>query len=316
MVEEICMEYPYQCKRHVAWHRLQSSLKFQSTETQKEIFDTTAYPDNVERAKTTFMPANYRRYTIAFNSDYWKQHEELGHDLASKLTDDEKQSLKFYTGHGYKDVMNFIYGRPRRVHHGFTDAEGNHHEVLVQKELDDEQYNAFMEKVVNDVNKATGLSRELEEPQILYRAMVVHDDVKQKRERMEEEEVDAFINKNFKVGDTFHRKAVTSTTEDPAVAVNFFLPEGAAHKGNGVIIEYKTKKGARIGRDFGTGGTIANEMEVLLPAETDFKVVAIHRDIKYTIDARRNGLQRGISPNKWGKIIAPKVTLIQVEEIE
>jgi hypothetical protein len=173
-----------------------------------------------------------------------------------------------------------------------------------------------MKKVVDDLNKVTGLARELETPQIVYRAMVVHDDEKQIRSAIDEEEVKKFIDKNFKVGDVFYRKAITSTSEDPAVSTEFFLTNGNKSSGSGVIIEYKTRKGARISRNHGTGGTIASELEVLIPAETKFRVVSINHNVKYTIDARENGLQRGITPNRWGKIVSPKITLIQVEDID
>lgn len=317
LVEEICNESnPYNCKRHAAYHRLQRDMRFSSDDTVKEIFDTTGYPEKTQKAKTELMPPNYKRYSIGIRSEYYDQHIEMAEELASKLDEDEIASVRYYTGSGYKDVMNYIYGRPRRIVSRIGMPDGTFKEKLVNEELSDEEHNLYMEKVVSHMNKATGLSRELEEPQVVYRAMVAHDEKMQIRQGMTEEAMDEFINKNFQVGDTFYRKAVTSTTADPAVAVSFFLNNGSDKMGNGVMIEYLTRKGARISKHAKTSSHIADEMEVLLPPETKFRVKAIHKDIKYTIDARINGYQRGIRPNKYGKIVAPKITLIQVEEID
>lgn len=317
LVEEVCTESnPYNCKRHAAYHRLQSSMRFASDETVKEIFDTTGYESKLEKAKTELMPHNYKRYSIGFNTEYYKEHKSLAEELSDKLTDDEKASVRYYTGSGYKDVMNHIYGRPRRITSRIGYPDGSFKETLVNAEMTDEEHNQYMEKIINDMNKAIGLSRELESPQVVYRAMVAHDSKQQIRQELPDEEMDNFIDNNFQVGDTFYRKAVTSTTADPAVAVSFFLNNGADKMGNGVIIEYLTKQGARISKESKTSSHIADEMEILLPPETKFKVVNIHKNVKYTIDARIKGIQRGINPNKYGKIIAPKITLIQVIEVD
>lgn len=317
LVEEICTETSsYNCKRHAAYHRLQSEMRFSSEDVVKEIFDTTAYPQSINKSKKELMPHNYRRHSIGFNTEYYNQHLELAEDLASKLSEDEIASIRYYTGSGYKDVMNYIYGRPRRIVSRVGMPDGTFKDNLVNADMTDEEHDAYMEKVVQHVNKATGLCKELEEPQVVYRAMVAHNDTMQIREQMQDEHMDEFVNKNFQIGETFYRKAVTSASSDPAVAVSFFLNEGATSKGNGIIIEYLTTKGARLSKHAKTSSHLADEMEVLLPPETKFKVKAIHRNIKYTIDARINGLQRGIRPNKYGKIVAPKITLIQVEEVD
>lgn len=317
LVEETCTESnPYNCKRHAAYHRLQGSMKYAKDETVKQIFDTTGYEDSIAKAKTELIPHNYKRYSVGFNSFFYKEHKNLAEELASKLTEDEKASVRYYTGSGYKDVMNYIYGRPRRIIRRDINVDGTYKDIPVNRAMSDEEHNQYMEKIINHMNKAVGLSRELEQPQVVYRAMVVHDDTLQIRKEIDDEEKSQFIDKHFKVGDTFYRKAVTSTTTDPAVAVSFFLNNGADKMGNGVIIEYLTKQGARISKDSETSSHIADEMEVILPPEAKFKVVAIHKDIKYTIDARVRGIQRGINPDKYGKIVAPKVTLIQVIEAE
>ena len=317
LVEETCTESnSYDCKRHAAYHRLQGEFRFAGEDTIKEIFDTTEYPEKSHKAKTELMPPNYRRYSLGFGTDYYNQHKELAEQLASKLTEDEIASVRHYTGSGYKDVMNRIYGRPRRVISRALQPDGTFIENMVNPEMTDDEHNTYIDKVIEDMNKATGLSRELEEPQVIYRAMVAHDDSLQIRNGIDSEAMDEFVNKNFQVGDTFYRKAVTSASADPAVAVSFFLNNGADKMGNGVIIEYLTKKGARISKHVKTSSHLADEMEVILPPETKFKVEAIHRNVKYTIDARVNAHQRGIKPNKYGKIVAPKITLIQVVEIE
>lgn len=317
LVEEVCTESnPYDCKRHAAYHRLQGSMRFASNDTVKEIFDTTGYEDKIVKAKTELMPANYKRYSIGLNTEYYNEHKDLAEELADKLTEEEKASVRYYTGSGYKDVMNYIYGRPRRVKSRVGYPDGTFVDNLVNPEMSDDEHNAYISKVIEDMNKATGLARELEQPQVVYRAMVAHDERMQIRNQLDEETMDEFVNKNFQVGDTFYRKAVTSATADPAVAVSFFLTNGADKMGNGVIIEYLTKKGARLSKHSQTSSHIADEMEVILPPETKFKVEAIHRNIKYTIDARINGYQRGIKPNGYGKIVAPKITLIQVVEID
>jgi hypothetical protein len=321
LVEETCTESPATCTRHRAWHNAQRDLRGVREEYVKAFFDTSDLPEKEKAAKADFQEPNRKRIGLAFQGEAYTKHKELAQALADKLTDEEKESVLFYSNNGYKDIMNYIYGRPRRVISIQAFADGSQKENLAGgNDVTDEEWNAKMERHVQNVNKAIGLAGEQAEPEILYRAMVLNDDnyVQLERNQMhiDEEAMEEFIPKYFKVGEVFHRKAVTSTSSDPTSAVTFFLNHGSDRNGSGVIIEYKTRRGARLSKEAGTSRVIHEEFEVLLPPRQEFRVVAVHKNVKYSIDARKRFQDRGMKKDRFGKVVAPKVTLIQVEEID
>lgn len=320
LVEETCTDSPYTCTRHRAWHNAQRDLRGVRDEYVKAFFDTSDLPEKEKAAKSDFQEPNRKRIGLAFMGEAYNEHKELAQKLADKITEEERKSVLFYTNHGYKDIMNYIYGRPRRVVSIQGFADGTQKENLAGgNDVSDEEWNAQLEKHIQNVNKVIGLAGEKAEPEILYRAMVLHDDSKQIRTGInptDEEQMEEFIARNFKVGEVFHRKAVTSVSADPTAAVSFFLNNGSSANGSGVIIEYKTRSGARLSRDAGTSAVIHDEFEVLLPPRKEFRVVAIHKNVKYSIDARKRFQDRGMKKDRFGKVVAPKITLIQVEEID
>lgn len=321
LVEETCTDSPSTCTRHRAWHNAQTNLRGVREEYVKSFFDTSELQGKESLAKSDFQDPTRKRIGLIFRGEADLNHRERADALSSKLTKEEIASIKFYTGNGYKDVMNHLYGRGRRVISIMHLADGTTvNNMAGGKDITDEQWEAQMEQHIENVNKAIGLAGELAEPEILYRAMVLHDENGQlgrdQYEAFDEDKMEEFITKNFKVGEVFHRKAVTSASADPAAAVTFFLNNGSKTNGTGVIIEYKTRRGARLSRDSGTSNVIHEEFEVLLPPRQEFRVVSITKKVKYSIDARKRFQDRGMKTDRFGKIVAPNITVIQVEEID
>jgi hypothetical protein len=317
LVEETCTENPYTCKRHASYHRKRIQFGGMREEYVKKFFDTSDLPEKEHIAKTDFQPPNYKRIGLKFRGEYYNKHEEAAVKLAAKLTDEEKESILYYTGAGYIDILNHVYGRPRRVTARENHADGTEKILYVGEGMSDEEWEKEMETHIDNMNKAIGLAGEQQEPEILYRAILAHnEDGKFDRWANPAEEIayDKFVENNFKIGETFYRKTITSTSADPAAAVSFFLKPEQRQNGQAVIIEYLTAKGARLSRDAGTSKMIHREHEVILPPYQKFKVVAVHKNVKYTVDARERFKDRGIHPDKFGNIVAPNVTVVQVIE--
>lgn len=319
LVEETCMENPYTCKRHASFHRKRREFGGMREEYVKKFFDTTELPEKEHKSKTSFQPPNYRRIGLKFMGEYYMKHEEEAIKLADKLSEDEKESILYYTGSGYLDVLNHIYGRPRRTISVEKLADGTEIKKLAGDGMSDEEWGTLMQTHIDNMNKAIGLAGEQEEPEILYRAVLAHND-KGKFDRWanpaSEETYEEFVDSNFKIGETFYRKTITSTSADPAAAVSFFLKPEQRKNGQAVIIEYLTNKGARLSRDAGTSKMIHREHEVILPPYQKFKVVSVHKNVKYTVDARERFQDRGIRKDKFGNIVAPNVTIVQVVEVD
>lgn len=319
LVEEICTESPYTCKRHGSYHLARRSLGNIREEYVKNFFDTTVLPERERESKTAFQPPRYRRIGLIWRGEYFQKHADEALKVAQKLNDEERESVLYYTGVGHVDVLNHVYGRPRRIVERGKLADGTEKIKHVGDEHPDEEWAKIMQKHVDNVNKIIGLAGEQRQPEILYRAVVAHNR-KGKFDRYANpaggEDVEDFINSNFKAGGTFYRKTITSTSADPAAAVSFFMNEENRKDGHGVIIEYLTRQGARLSREAGTSTTIHNEHEVILPPYQKFKVVSVYKNVKYTIDARERFKDRGIKVNRFGNIVAPNITIVQVEEVD
>ena len=319
LVEEICTENPYTCKRHASFHRKRREFSGMREEYVKKFFDTSMLQELERKSKTAFQPPNYKRIGLKFMGEYYMKHEEAAKKLADKLSEEEKESILYYTGSGYLDVLNHVYGRPRRVIYVEKIADGTEKRKIVGEDMTDEEWSEEMQKHVDNMNKAIGLAGEQEKPEILYRAILAHNN-KGKFDRWanpaEEQDYTNFIDSNFKVGQTFCRKTITSTSADPAAAVSFFLKPEQRKNGQAIIIEYLTDKGARLSRDAGTSKMIHREHEVILPPYQKFKVVAVHKNVKYTVDARERFQDRGIRTDKFGNIVAPDITIVQVAEVD
>ena len=316
LVEETCLENPYTCKRHTDFHRKRRQFGGMREEYVKQFFDTSSLPEKEKKAKTGFQPPNHKRIALKFMGEYYMKHEEASMKLAEKLSDKEKESILYYTGAGYIDVLNHVYGLPRRiVSHGPANEPNI---VKVGAEYSDEEWSEIMEQHIYNVNKAIGLAGEQEE-ETLYRAVIAHNGKGKFHPHAnpgDPEQYENFVDNNFTVGQTFYRKTITSTSADPAAAVSFFLNEEQRKNGQAVIIEYLTKQGARLSRKAGTSKMIHNEHEVILPPYQKFEVVAIHKNVKYTVDARERFQDRGIKKDKFGNIVAPNVTIVQVKEVD
>lgn len=319
LVEEWCSESPSTCSRHRAWHQARNQMRYVNEESFKDFFDTTALPEKEAKHKKDFQPPKSRRIGIIFHGEAYKKHKALAQELADKLTANEKESLLFYTNTGHQDIINHIYGKPRRIISTMLLQDGSQkHNFAGGNDLTDEQWSEVLQSHINNLNNVIAKAGAQPEPEILYRAITMHEaNGLFKHDDMSDEEFkEKFLSQNFKEGSEFYRKNITSVSADPAAVLSFFIKKEDKNDGSAVIIEYKTKKGARLSKEAGTTRMIHDEHEVLLPAYQKFRVVAVHKDIKYTVDARKRFFDRGMSADRFGKIVAPKVTLVQVEEVD
>jgi hypothetical protein len=319
LVEEWCSDSPLTCSRHRAWHQAKIKMRFVNDESVKDFFDTTSLPEKEATHKKDFQPPKSRRVGIIFNGDTYKKHKELAQELADKLTPQEKESLMFYTNTGHQDIINHIYGKPRRIISTTSFPDGTEkHNLAGGNELSDDEWSETLQNHINNVNSVIIKAGEQDEPEVLYRAITVHEanGLFKNQDMSDEDFKEKFLSQNFSEGSEFYRKNITSVSSDPAAVLSFFLKKEAKSNGSAVIVEYKTKKGARLSKEAQTTRMIHDEYEVLLPAYQKFRVVAVYKDIKYTVDARKRFQDRGMSTDGFGKIVAPKVTLVQVEEID
>jgi len=319
LVEETCTESPATCRRHGLYHSRRRQLRGVREEYVKKFFDTSLLPERERKAKTEFQPPHHKRIGLRFGGEYHNHHEEEAVKLAGKLSDDEKESILYYTGAGYIDVLNHIYGRPRRIIENSTSADGTWRVKKIGDEYSDEEWANIMQHHIDNMNKAIGLAGEQSEPEILYRVVQAHDE-KGKFDRYAnpagENAVEDFVDNNFKEGETFYRKTVTSTSADPAAIVSFFVKPENRNSGNVVIVEYKSRRGARLSKDAGTSKMIHREYEVILPPYQKFKVAKVYKNVDYKVDTRERIYDRGVHPDKFGNITMKNVTVVQVEETD
>lgn len=319
LVEETCTENPLTCQRHKGYHSERRRLGRIGEQYVKQYFDTTLLPEREKQAKTTHQPPHHKRIGIRRDGQYHENHEQQAQTLADKLTEEEKESINYYTGAGYKDILNHIYGYPRRIIERHATSDGTIITKKVEENLTDEQWGEKMEKHIHNMNKAIGLAGEQKQPEMLYRIITAHNEKGKYDQHVNPnsaENYDEFIDKNFTVGETFYRKTITSTTADPAAALSFFTKKEQQQNGQTIIIEYLTKQGARLSRKAGTSQMIHNEYEVILPPYQKYEIVAVHKNAKYTVDARERHWDRGLKTNKYGNITAPNITIVQVKETE
>lgn len=265
-----------------------------------------------------FQPIHHRRIAVSFQEDRYKQHMEDAQAFSDLLTDEEREAVKKYTSFWYEDVVAYTYGLPRP--HGYMMTYPGKEPQLMYgrgRTNDDNEWREQVSTIVKHMEAATKKWNKLSEPRVIYRGAVVHGEENnyQLRTSITEEQLDSFIEKNFAVDRTFYRKTMTSTTLDPVIAVHEFLPDGTSHNGSGIIMEYHTRKGIPVSKAAGTSAAMKEELEILLPPKTEYKVVAVHKNVPFTVNAENFRHVWGIHPDKYGRVMARKVTVVQVVEV-
>lgn len=298
------------CKKHGS-----KTPNINSADELSNKLDTIAPLENDER----FQPIHHRRIAVNLHEERYKQHMADAQEFANLLTPEELDAVKKYTGHWYKDVLAYTYGleRPHGYLMKYSDSEDFKLMYGRGRTQDDNEWREQVETIIGHMETAVKKwDKVLEEPRVIYRAAVVHGEAShyQSRIGVSEEQLDSFIEKSFPIGKPFYRKTMTSATLDPVVAVNEFLPEGTSRNGSGIIMEYYTRKGIPISKEAGTSSAMKEELEILLPPKTEYKVVKVHKYVPFTINAEKHRYLRGAYPDKWGRIKAQKVTVIQLVE--
>lgn len=297
------------CKKHGGVQKNISSPKDLSNK-----LDELAPLSDAER----FQPIHHRRIAVNLHEERYKEHMADAQAFSDLLTDEEREAVKKYTSHWYKDVIAYTYGLDRP--HGYMMTYPGKEPVLMYgrgRSQDDNEWREEVENIVHHMGTALKKWDKISEPRVIYRAAVVHGEENhyQLRTAITEEQLDGFIDKNFPINKPFYRNTVTSTTLDPVIAVHEFLPEGTSHNGSGIVMEYYTRKGIPVSKQAGTSAAMKEELEILIPPKTEYKVAAVHKNVPFTINAENHRYVWGVHPDKYGRIKARKVTVVQVVEV-
>jgi hypothetical protein len=125
---------------------------------------------------------------------------------------------------------------------------------------------------IANIDSALAKAETPDEPRLLYRGLRVPTGV---------EGAGKWVEERFPVGGTVSQKSYMSTTMSSAIAMSKFADKHTAQTGadhSPVIIEIVSKKGAPLGE--GTSVYVNEEVEILVPRESRFKVVSVDHDVQ------------------------------------
>lgn len=178
---------------------------------------------------------------------------ELSEKSIEKLKNPEKNALTWYTGSSYRDFNRTIFKR-----------QG------ISKE--DAAYNRYRSKMRN-LDSAIAKAPKIDK--IVYRAVRSSASIFKNEALGEDinERVQTYVKDNYQVGKRVSFKGYQSTSATRTTAYNWL----GTNK-SGVIYEIKTPEGIAI-RNI---SSISEENEVLLPRESEYVVVGVHKDKRGT----------------------------------
>lgn len=189
-------------------------------------------------------------------TDYY--HNEVYHEKAlqqaapwvTQLTAEEKQSIKAYTS-GVSDTLNqaFYDGQ------GFATLEAQDAITRQRREERGMKASTPMATTAKNLDAALAKVKLPSTPHILYRGFYPPEGASQ-----------AYAEKVFKPGASWHLPAFTSTTVAPSIAETF-----GEEKDGGLLMEIVTKKGAYVDELSHGGG----EREHILPRHMRLRVVGV-----------------------------------------
>lgn len=344
MVSEICRaKDPYNCPRHPLnkpsdySEYITAKEKTPIGETQEQKFSRiftvsqktgeTGRPSEIkglseEIAYNLFLRTKEKEAVIAQEwaerDANWKQHgfqypnqTRLGEDWTTyavqsseelkHITAEEKQAIKFFTSNNYRWINGHLYGTQN-----LPDEDENSKHFMSQELSRHTIENYPNKNRVNEIVEVldSALSAQNSEARVLYRGKSLKDT---RFAGMSVSDLHTYVDDNYKLGETISMEGYQSTSPNPAAASSYSVVEnGLGTKVEGLFFEMKTRKGLNI-----SGLSLyGREAEVLLPRDTKWKIVAVHKSKRVKTATKSNS-------NKSGLIRKENlVTLIQMVEIE
>lgn len=236
---------------------------------------------------------------------YYTDYDRLSRDDLKTFTVDEKQTFKFYSSNNFKWVNSYLYDSGNHMPEGDSNDRSIYDikiESLSQQEVEANPTQYQAKEAIKALDKA--LLHTADEARILYRGQsVAGDHLKGKTAA----EVHAYVDATYKIGHEVEMKGYTSATPSALTALRYSITEdNMGGKPEGLLFEMKTKKGVNIT----SASLYAREAETLIPRDTKWKVVAVHKSKIIKAESVNMAVPSIKSKNQ------SKVTLIQLVEVE
>lgn len=209
------------------------------------------------------LPANNRvRYGLnnpETPSQLLSQLDSEGALFYLSLTDDEASAISQYTGHAHEYVNAYHREGPAGVENYVRNRYSP--SVVPHNEDTFNQYVSYATSATKNLDSIFAKHERINNnKRVLYRAQHVKG------------EVNAWLDKNIKVGETYSDKAYVSTSLDS----DYVLVHGGKEPEQTVVFEILTNKGIPIHNPKSSPGNVSYaEREVLLNRESKFKVVNV-----------------------------------------
>lgn len=237
-------------------------------------------------------------------ADYSDYYTLSKNDLESR-TEDEKKTFKFYSSNNFRWVNNYLYSPNDTMPEG-NDSDRSIYdykiESLSQQEVEQAPTKRQAQEAIQALDKA--LLHTEQDARILYRGQSVAAEHLRGKTPVE---VHAYVDATYKVGGEVNMRGYTSATPSALTAMRYSIKEdNMGGKPEGILFEMKTKKGVNIT----SASLYMRESETLIPRDTKWKVVAVHKSKIIKAESVNMHVSSIKSRNQ------AKVTLIQLVEIE
>ena len=233
------------------------------------------------------------------NSDYFSSSKK---ELA-QASEQDKRIFRFYSSNNFRWVNNYLYASSEFPEG--TNVDKSIHDLKIKSLASQEVIQAptqhQAEEAITALDKA--LLSAQPEARILYRGQSI---ASAHLSGKTPAEVHAYIDETYKVGHEVSLKGYVSTTPSAVSALGYSSKvDSLGIKVEGLFFEMKTKKGVNITSE----SLYVREAETLLPRNTKWKVVAVHKSKL----VKAESINKRLSTQK--KKTQAKVTLIQLVEV-
>lgn len=222
-------------------------------------------------------------------------------ELFEKLTPEQRHALKIYSSNNYKWINAELYN-PGQLTDGDDGLPiGNFTMNSMADNYVEENPTVRQFRETIELLDSAFKHVQKNEAEILYRGQSLSNPGLQSKNV---EELHAYVDKNFKLGEEVETPGFLSTSPVAFAAMTYC---GAGDKASlnprneGILFELKTNKGL----DMQSLALYSRESETLLPRGMKWRVVAVHKSKKIRAEDKT-----GFSRNR-----SAKVTLIQLEEV-
>ena len=184
-----------------------------------------------------------------------------------------KAALIDYTALDYSDLRDYLHGYHFDESEEFEegDPRGNAGRPI---DFSESRKTELADTTVT-LDEVLSLAKSPKVPRIVYRGTTVPLSV-------EDGNVDQWLDENYAEGSVWSSKSYLSTTANPHRTFGFSNLSYPQHKNRYIVFEILTKQGATLGE--GTAYYDAEEMEILMPRESKFKIVSLKKHVEYKVD--------------------------------